>query len=221
MKYNKNQITFKIKVFGGAFLRMLRFSRHFGLSTSLQLFCNDLRKFMVKDIVSLHAANAEHHKIIEKYLETKGYVANLENTDSLERVSLSTNNEKDYIWVCWWQGENSMPEMVRKCYNSIIHHANGHVVKLITFDNYKNYVGIDNRIVEKVKSGKFKLAHFADLVRVKLLEKYGGLWLDSTILLTADIDEKFFHNFLSVKSRPVDNDSVSEYRWCSFVLGGG
>lgn len=109
----------------------------------------------------------------------------------------------------------------KKCFNSIIRYSNGHPVKLITFENYKDYVQVDHRIVDKVKNGTFKLAHFADLVRLKLLEQYGGLWLDSTILLTANISEDFFQKFFSVKIRPVDNDSVSEYRWCSFVLGGG
>ena len=210
-----------IKVLGGAFLRMFRFSKHFGWNVAWHLFCNDVHKYFSKSKYGRKQANAKHHAIIEKYLCAKGYGANCLNVNISNSVLSLTNNEKGNIWICWWQGEKNMPEMVKKCYGSIVKHSNGHPVKLITFDNYKEYVSIDDRIVEKVKTGKFRLAHLADLVRLKLLEQYGGLWLDSTIFLTADISENFFIDLFSIKSIPVDNDSVSEYRWCSFVLGGG
>lgn len=216
-----NNIIFGCKVIGGAYLRMFRFSKHFGRNVAWNLFCNDVRKYFSHSKSSREKANAKHHEVIENYLCAKGYGAGLSGTVSSNHIALTENVGDDNIWVCWWQGEKSMPEMVKKCFNSIIRYSNGHPVKLITFDNYKDYVQVDHRIVDKVKSGTFKLAHFADLVRLKLLEQYGGLWLDSTILLTANINEDFFQKFFSVKIKPVDNDSVSEYRWCSFVLGGG
>lgn len=216
-----NNIIFGCKVIGGACLRMFRFSKHFGWNVAWSLFCNDVRKYFSHSKSSRENANAKHHEVIENYLCAKGYRADLFDTVSSNHVALTENVGDNNIWVCWWQGEKSMPEMVKKCFNSIIKYSNGHPVKLITFENYKDYVQVDHRIVDKVKSGTFKLAHFADLVRLKLLEQYGGLWLDSTILLTANINENFFQKIFSVKIRPVDNDSVSEYRWCSFVLGGG
>ena len=216
-----NNIIFGCKVIGGACLRMFRFSKHFGWNVAWNLFCNDVRKYFSHSKSSREKANAKHHEVIENYLCAKGYGADFSDIVSSNHVALTENIGDNNIWVCWWQGEKSMPEMVKKCFNSIIRYSNGHPVKLITFENYKDYVQVDHRIVDKVKNGTFKLAHFADLVRLKLLEQYGGLWLDSTILLTANISENFFQKFFSVKTRPIDNDSVSEYRWCSFVLGGG
>ena len=216
-----NNILFGCKVIGGACIRMFRFSKHFGWNVAWNLFCNDVRKYFSHSKSSREKANAKHHEVIENYLCAKGYGADFSDIVSSNHVALTENVGDNNIWVCWWQGEKSMPEMVKKCFNSIIRYSNGHPVKLITFENYKDYVQVDHRIVDKVKNGTFKLAHFADLVRLKLLEQYGGLWLDSTILLTANINEDFFQKFFSVKIKPVDNDSVSEYRWCSFVLGGG
>ena len=216
-----NNIIFGCKVIGGACLRMFRFSKHFGWNVAWNLFCNDVRKYFSHSKSSREKANAKHHEVIENYLCAKGYGADFSDIVSSNHVALTENVGDNNIWVCWWQGEKSMPEMVKKCFNSIIRYSNGHPVKLITFENYKDYVQVDHRIVDKVKNGTFKLAHFADLVRLKLLEQYGGLWLDSTILLTANINEDFFQKFFSVKIRTVDNDSVSDYRWCSFVLGGG
>lgn len=215
-----NNIIFGCKVIGGACLRMFRFSKHFGWNVAWNLFCYDVRKYFSHSKSSREKANAKHHEVLENYLYAKGYGAVFSDIVSSNHVALTENVGDNNIWVCWWQGEKSMPEMVKKCFNSIIRYSNGHPVKLITFENYKDYVQVDHRIVDKVKSGTFKLAHFADLVRLKLLEQYGGLWLDSTILLTANINENFFQKFFSVKIRPVDNDSVSAYRWCSFVLGG-
>lgn len=216
-----NNIIFGCKVIGGACIRMFRFSKHFGWNVAWNLFCNDVRKYFSHSKSSREKANAKHHEVIENYLCAKGYGADFSDIVSSNHVALTENVGDNNIWVCWWQGEKSMPEMVKKCFNSIIRYSNGHPVKLITFENYKDYVQVDHRIVDKVKNGTFKLSHFADLVRLKLLEQYGGLWLDSTILLTANINEDFFQKFFSVKIKPVDNDSVSEYRWCSFVLGGG
>lgn len=41
------------------------------------------------------------------------------------------------IWVCWWQGEEQMPDIVKACYHSIQKHACTHPVILITSENYQ------------------------------------------------------------------------------------
>ena len=217
----KGEIIFRCKVAGGAFRRMLRFSQHFGWSVAWHLFCTDIQKYFSDSKAGREKANTRHRDVIEAYLRSQGYDAGALNGRGQEYASSTAEDGKENIWVCWWQGKKGMPEMVKRCYSSILRYANGHPVKLITFDNYRDFVEIDKRIVEKVKNGTFRLAHFADLVRLKLLSRYGGLWLDSTMLLTAPIDERFFNGFFSVKIKPIDNDSVSEYRWCSFILGGG
>lgn len=217
----KGEIIFRCKVAGGAFRRMLRFSQHFGWSVAWHLFCTDIQKYFSDSKAGREKANTRHRDVIEAYLRSQGYTAGALDGKGQEDASSTAEDGKENIWVCWWQGEAGMPEMVKRCYNSIKRYANGHTVKLITFDNYRDFVEIDQRIVEKVKNGTFRLAHFADLVRLKLLSRYGGLWLDSTMLLTSPIDERFFDGFFSVKIKPIENDSVSEYRWCSFILGGG
>ena len=42
------------------------------------------------------------------------------------------------IWVCWWQGEKKMPDIVKVCYSSICRHADNHPVILITEKNFHN-----------------------------------------------------------------------------------
>lgn len=46
------------------------------------------------------------------------------------------------------------------------------------------YVNIPSYVIDKLKAGKMTLTHFSDILRMSLLDEYGGLWLDSTILVT-------------------------------------
>ena len=44
--------------------------------------------------------------------------------------------------------------------------------------------------MEKWEKGRIPAAMFSDLLRVELLIKYGGTWIDSTVLCTGVNDEK-------------------------------
>lgn len=87
------------------------------------------------------------------------------------------------IWICWWQGKDSMPDIAKACYNSVLIHADNHPVILITGDNYQDYVTLPDCILRKWKTGKITLTHLSDILRMLLLEAHGGIWMDSTVLL--------------------------------------
>lgn len=122
------------------------------------------------------------------------------------------------IWVCWLQGENKMPPISKLCLSSIRKNANGIEVVLITSDNYKNYVSLPEEIIERFNKGQFKPAHFADIIRMNLLAQRGGLWLDSTMLVTSPIDQSIFdYEFYSIKTQS-EGHFVSNCRWAVFML---
>ena len=76
-------------------------------------------------------------------------------------------------------------------------------------------------MLEKVKVGKMGLAHLADYIRVSLLEKYGGLWLDATIFCASEIPWEYFSSpFFTCKSEEKECGYISRMRWVTFVLGG-
>ena len=91
------------------------------------------------------------------------------------------------IWVCWWDGEEAMPALVKVCYKSILRHAGSHPVRLVTKYNYGDFIPIPKYIVEKVNAGIITITHFSDILRAALLYKYGGIWMDATVLVLADI----------------------------------
>lgn len=99
------------------------------------------------------------------------------------------------IWVAWWQGEKEMPEIVSATYKSICKNSGKEVI-LITKDNYKDYIDIPETIRKKVDSGIMRLPALSDLIRVSLLDRYGGMWVDSTVLMTSQMPEWCFEKEL-------------------------
>lgn len=76
--------------------------------------------------------------------------------------------------------------------------------KIIYLDanNYMKYIDIPNDIKEMYRQGIIGYAHFSDIIRLELLKKYGGLWLDATILLTGKIDSYITNSSLFVFQFP-------------------
>ena len=109
-------------------------------------------------------------------------------------------NSSGVIWSMWWQGEENCPEVVKLCWASMRKHCGSHKLIIITKDNYQDYVTIPEYILAKVEAGSLLLAHLADIIRVNLLAKYGGLWLDSTIFVAKEIPEEVFSmEFFTIK----------------------
>lgn len=82
------------------------------------------------------------------------------------------------IFTCWLQGVNNAPFIVQSCINSMIEKNPGNIVAV--YDNEKmmetfRAEGVD-WLVEYL-SPQVK----TDILRLLLLRKYGGIWLDATV----------------------------------------
>lgn len=158
------------------------------------------------------------HKYILSYLER--HYSNVINNKKYVEQNLNSI-PADCVWVCWFQGEDSMPETIQCCFESIKKYSGGREVHLITSANYSQFVSLPNYIVEKVHNGIISLTHFSDIIRCNLLADYGGIYIDAGLLLT---DELLVPElpFFSVKLHKPENDCsfVSEYRWLAGFMGG-
>lgn len=111
------------------------------------------------------------------------------------------------IFICWFQGFESAPKVVKHCLMSWkINNPTWNVIEL-TDKNIKNYVDIEKDI-PNIHKKNISLPHLADIIRVHLLVKYGGLWCDATTLCTVPLDkwlneyiETGFFTFRSKKSK--------------------
>ena len=85
------------------------------------------------------------------------------------------------VWVCWLQGMENAPDVVKRCYRSLRENLPDREIVLLTRENYKEYVAFPAFIEEKVQAGLITPTHFTDLLRLELLIRHGGTWVDSTV----------------------------------------
>ena len=93
------------------------------------------------------------------------------------------------IWMCWWQGEENAPEIVRACIDSVRRNAGGHEVIVITDENLSDYAHIPDWVLEKVRAGIMSRTNLSDLLRLSLLAEHGGMWLDATFFCAGSLGE--------------------------------
>lgn len=126
------------------------------------------------------------------------------------------------IWVCWWQGEEAMPDIVRVCYASLNKHAGGHPVVLVTENNYREYADMPEFLIARLRNHEISITHFSDVLRMNLLKRHGGIWVDSTIYFTRDIDLIVHPCRPYYSCRHVArNCNVVHGRWTSFFIACG
>lgn len=132
-----------------------------------------------------------------------------------------TKVENAPVWVCWWTGVDTAPQLVQQCIRSIQKNAGNHPVNIITQENYSKYLEVPDFMLERLYKKEIGPAHFADYLRVCLLEQYGGLWLDATMFCAANIPEEYFElPVFTCKSPYVESRYLSDYQWVTFCLGG-
>ena len=104
------------------------------------------------------------------------------------------HTKSNKVWICWLQGIKNAPEIVKVCYSSLQHHLTDREIIVITDENINQYVEFPEHVQRKYKKGKIPRAQFSDLLRLELLIRYGGTWIDSTVLCTGNVNEKLIIN---------------------------
>ena len=93
------------------------------------------------------------------------------------------------VWTVWWQDE--VPDFIQYIIDKrVLPYEYKQII--INNRNYKEYIDIPDRILELVNSKKISLTHFSDYIRISLLNKYGGIWMDATLLITKQLDKEIF-----------------------------
>ena len=54
----------------------------------------------------------------------------------------------------------------------------------VKYNNFSEYVDIPDFIIKKYNKGIITPTHFSDILRLELLKKYGGTWIDATMFIT-------------------------------------
>jgi len=91
------------------------------------------------------------------------------------------------IFIYWDQGFNNAPMLVKKClFNWKVHNPTWEITEL-DHTNLKNYIDIEAEIPD-IKRKKISRTAYSDIVRIFLLQKYGGCWCDATTFCTFSLD---------------------------------
>nr|WP_300818103.1 capsular polysaccharide synthesis protein [uncultured Acetatifactor sp.] len=109
----------------------------------------------------------QYSPFINSYL--KSYADEIQHTHSRK------------VWVCWLQGIENAPPVVKKCFQSLQDNIVDREIVFLTEKNLKKYVSFPKFIQDKIDKGIIQGAHMTDLLRLELLNKYGGTWIDATV----------------------------------------
>jgi hypothetical protein len=149
------------------------------------------------EIFRLGMQNKIQKKLRKKFKKQISFIK--QNSNNAKQ---SVEETEQFVWICWFQGIENAPRIVKSCIRSVNKLFHNRNVVVINKDNFKEYVNIPEVIIQKWELGKITNAHFSDILRAFLLYRYGGLWIDSTVLCTSpDIpdyidDDLFFYQIL-------------------------
>ncbi|NMM95230.1 capsular polysaccharide synthesis protein [Bifidobacterium oedipodis] len=159
------------------------------------------------------------HEIMLDYFE-KRYGAFYRNYDYDAPLPPADPDMTGRIWLCWWQGIENAPEIVKRCVESIQRNAGDHEVTIITEKNVEQYVKFPQWVKDKRSRGVMSLTHYSDLLRLCLLADYGGTWLDATFLCTGDLEQIAFGKpVFSIKRPGYLHCSVAQGYFANYSLG--
>lgn len=147
------------------------------------------------------------YKIKKKYhLKAKKYAQQC-GSNQLGKMSKT-------VWLFWWQGIESAPELVKKCYESVQKNFSGWNIVVIDQKNYKEYLELPISIIKKHESGIITHTHFSDILRLALLCRYGGVWLDATVYCTGKLNQEFVQKDLfCYRNGWMDQESINFASW--------
>lgn len=89
------------------------------------------------------------------------------------------------VWM-YWTGKK--PDLIQKLANKVNKNSNNgknYILRYLNDTTIKDYIDIPEWFY------RLKAAHKADYVRVKLLRKYGGIWLDADTVVLNNMNKLF------------------------------
>ncbi len=169
----------------------------------------------------------DHHQIMrgtEFYLYwiKKGYLDFKKKYGAWlkKREYENVEEQSNYVWVSWLQGYDEAPIVIQKCIDSIKKYSKGQNFCFITMQNYQEYVEIPDYLLRKLENGMITFTFFSDILRLLLLDRYGGLWVDATVFCMGDF-KGLYHNSDFFTFRITDkNDGRVAASWFIYSVKG-
>lgn len=108
----------------------------------------------------------------------------------VENLTPNDGGVPKIVWFSWLQGIDQAPDLVKVCLASQRKHLPDYEFRVFDLSNYWQWVELPEYIVRKYKKGLIPAATFCDLLRLSVLQKYGGIWMDATVFCSGFGNEK-------------------------------
>lgn len=148
------------------------------------------------------------------YLKLKKQYADKIGKTDFEKFNDDRTNT---VWICWLQGMENAPELVKHCVDSVNYHIKNKKIIIITAENFSKYAKLPDFIIEKWKKGIITNTHFSDILRLALLIQHGGLWMDATVYLTGPLPDYITDgDFFVYHDGEFEHDTVNMANWLMY-----
>ena len=113
------------------------------------------------------------------------------------------NQAPKKIWT-YWDNPDKLPKTVKMCMQSWKKYNPEYEITLLTKKNFFSYVTLPEDLSSHPNFND-NPTRFADLVRIYALAEHGGVWIDSTILLKAPLDNWLFPKYAEFSGFYIDS----------------
>lgn len=168
-----------------------------------------------------------HEDLLTQINSIESIVFDVLNKYSTKSYNPSFTNEEKNIFIFWWDGFDSLPQIVSDCINRIefFYSNEFNIIKLSKF-NYDQYVNLNPIFIKKLNNRQITIQTFSDILRLNLISKLGGVWIDSTVLINNKLnllDDLNKFGFITMSDLNTSNfisiDNIT-CNWSSFFIGG-
>ncbi|MDB7984039.1 capsular polysaccharide synthesis protein [Faecalicoccus pleomorphus] len=208
----------KIQTFKVLMVTSFTLWKEFGISVAAPYFIKNII-FKGDHVVGrwFHKRQYESIKNVVRYK----YSSKIE--EFIRRAS-TKNTEKigKNIWMIWWQGiDQKTPKTIIQNVRRIKQlHPNWNI-NLITKYNYMEFVDIPEHMEYHIRNNDFSMTHISDYLRIVVLEKYGGVYLDCNFFLLESMNYVLQYPFYTIKHGTVSEWHVSKGLWTTGFLAAG
>ena len=98
---------------------------------------SDLRNRFIQSLVNRIA----YTRFMMDYFE-KEFDSFAKDYDYNRPLPEAPQERRNRVWMCWWQGLENAPDLVKACVASVQKNAGNHEVTIITLENYKEYIDV-------------------------------------------------------------------------------
>lgn len=97
------------------------------------------------------------------------------------------------IWLFWHRSVDESEPVIKFCYDIIRKTCSDYEIYTLDLENYKKYVD-DYKVINIMNNPNIDINHKSDLLRFYLIYKYGGIYLDSSIIILDSFDWIYHYN---------------------------